>query len=185
MKPAAPLAGTCGLRSALARATRTVLMGGYRTQVEDPIAQDVLRYADLEALERRLAMLGIRRLEPLAGGCFSVVLSAGDQVVRLGLGSLKPRPQIPEVLACDASGCIGAIRFEVLPRVEMTGVNCSDLEAILDSLARRGYYWGDAAVDNVGRYRGRLVVVDPDDLSPSLALDSTLAGDDENELMPR
>lgn len=147
-----------GVTAALAAATRSTNLLGV---VPDPIAQEVLASKSLELLGEELAGHGIRDLQPFAAGASSVVLRAGEKVVRLGLGDPVHRPAIPEVLQAERSGAVGFIRYEVLPKVDTDGITDAEVQALQERLQASGYEWGDAAPDNAGRHEGRLVVTDP------------------------
>ncbi|WP_260434743.1 zeta toxin family protein [Burkholderia stagnalis] len=152
-----------GLLEALSVATRDTRWG----PVPDPVANEVLGSKSVRALDRELASLGIRDLRPLAAGASSVVLDAKDRVVRVGVGESIPRPKVPEVLQAERTGAVGFLRYEILPKVDTRGITQADVQALQDSLQRRGYVWGDAAPDNIGRLEGRLVITDPGGISPA------------------
>jgi hypothetical protein len=147
-----------GLVGALTATTRETRLLG---TTQDPVARDILESQHLQALDHKLASLGIRDLQPIAAGASSVVLDAGQDVVRVGMGDITPRPVIPEVLQAQREGTIGGLRYEILPKVEVTGISEQDVGAMLARLAERGYQWADAGIDNLGRINGQLVVTDP------------------------
>ncbi|WP_232484366.1 zeta toxin family protein [Burkholderia ubonensis] len=154
---------TSGLLEALSAASRDTRWG----VVPDAVAKEVLGAKSVRALDRELASLGIRDLRPLAGGASSVVLDAKDRVVRVGVGESTPRPNVPEVLQAEHAGSVGYLRYEILPKVDTRGITQADVQSLQDVLKRRGYVWGDAGPDNVGRIDGRLVVTDPGGVSPA------------------
>jgi hypothetical protein len=82
------------IRRCLESATRTTRWGPEL----DPVAHDILQTPDFAALVQALLAHGIRNVSLLAGGISSIVLEAGNRVVRLGIGPAKPRPSISEVL---------------------------------------------------------------------------------------
>lgn len=131
-----------------------------------PVAQDVLRSRSLNQLGQEMAMLGLVQVRPFSGGGSSVVLDAGDRVVRIGLGEQIDRPRIPELLQAQAAGAVGGLRYEILPKVDTRGITQSDVTHMTLQLADRGYRWGDDAPDNLGRHEGRLVVIDPGGVTP-------------------
>lgn len=157
------------LRSALSSATRTSRIPGMVGDVvPDPIAQDLLRrQGSLRQIAARLAELGINGLRPLAGGASSVVLDAGERVVRLGFGDVVSRPNIPEVLQADATGAVGGVRYEVLPKVDTAGIGDTDVATMDKALRARGYAFSDPGSDNLGRLNGNLVVTDPGSITKS------------------
>ena len=132
----------------------------------DPIAQDVLRSRSLGKLGQKIATLGLPPVRPLSGGASSVVLDAGEQVVRIGIGPLVDRPRIPEMLQVRAAGTVGGLHYEVLPKANTRDITQADVDLMSNQLSERGYAWGDAAKDNLGRHEGRLVVIDPGGLTP-------------------
>lgn len=150
-----------GARDALMASSRNVRIGESRMTEPDPIAQDVLRSKDFPELEKTLAQAGLRDLKPLAGGASSVVLDAGDSVVRLGMGELASRAQIGEMLQPTASGKVGNIRYEILPKAETANITEADVTAMHAALEKQGYEFSDPGTDNLGRFQGRSVVIDP------------------------
>lgn len=129
--------------------------------VSDPVAQELLGSISIAALDKQLSALGIKNLRPLNAGASSVVLDAGEKVVRIGHGDSIPRPNIAEVLQAEHAGSVGGLRFEVLPKVDTKNITEDDVRQLQAQLSERGYKWGDAAPDNVGRFNGKLVVTDP------------------------
>ena len=105
-------------------------------------------------------------MRPLSGGASSVVLDAGEQVVRIGIGPLVDRPRIPEMLQVRAAGTVVGLHYEVLPKANTRDITQADVDLMSNQLSERGYAWGDAAKDNLGRHEGRLVVIDPGGLTP-------------------
>ncbi|TXT28378.1 MAG: Uncharacterized protein FD131_3155 [Rhodocyclaceae bacterium] len=154
----AEVVASSGLIGALAATTRETRLVG---TTQDPVARDLIESQHLQALDQKLASLGIRDLKPIAAGTSSVVLDAGQDVVRVGMGDLTPRPIIPEVLQAQREGVIGGLRYEILPKVEVTGITEHDVSLMQSRIAERGYQWTDAGIDNLGRINGQLVVTDP------------------------
>ena len=150
-----------GLIEALNASTRETRWG----TVPDPVAREVLNSRSIHDLDRELAALGMKDLQPLSAGASSVVLQTGGKVVRVGVGEPAPRPNIPEVLQAEQSGSVGYLRYEVLPRVETHGITPADVQQLHGQLKSRGYEWGDAGPDNAGKLDGRLVVTDPGGIS--------------------
>jgi hypothetical protein len=154
--------------TALRHATREVNIGGERITADDPVAADVLRSRDIGALSDELKKHGITKVRPLAGGASSVVLDAGDRVVRLGTGDLKARADIPEMLQAQASGTVGNIRYEILPKADLANITDVDVADMSAALSRRGYSFSDPGADNLGRVNGRMAVLDPGAVSKEL-----------------
>lgn len=150
-----------GAREALTASSRNVRVGESRMIEPDPIAQDVLRSKDFLELEKTLAQAGLRDLKPLAGGASSVVLDAGESVVRLGVGELAPRAPIGEMLQPTTSGKVGNLRYEILPKAETTSITDADVKAMHAALEKQGYEFSDPGTDNLGRFQGKSVVIDP------------------------
>ena len=146
-----------GLRSALLQSTRQTRWG----LVPDPIAESIASSKSFAGLENALKNRDIQELKPLSGGASSVVLDAGETVVRIGFGKAEPRPKIPELLQAIDCLNVGNTHFEILPKVDTTSLNEKDVQFVVDALRKRGYSWGDAGVDNIGRYKGQLVAIDP------------------------
>ena len=154
-----------GVRASLAASTRPVLIKGMEGEtVIDPHAAEILKSSPgtLDAIDKFLKTVGVEETKPLAGGASSVVLDAGDKVVRLGQGKVDTgQPDIPEVLKSISSAEINGIRVEVNPKVTTTGITDADVETMKATLAAKGYAWGDAGTDNLGRLpNGKLVVID-------------------------
>ncbi|WP_155836255.1 hypothetical protein [Burkholderia sp. AU4i] len=155
------------LRDALLASTRKVSFGAYVDEWSDPIAQDILRSRDFSALADRIHEIGIVTLGPLGGGASSVALKAGeDRVLRLGLGDLAVRPDIPEVLQTLASGTVGYLRYELTERADTESVSDADALRMREVLRTKGFDWGEMGVDNIGRIHGRVVVFDPGGITP-------------------
>lgn len=144
---------------------RSALMGAYRDTrfgpQPDPVAQDVLRAVDMSRLDRALAEHGIENLRPLSAGASSVVFDAGDRVVRLGLGDVVQRPNIPEVLQTQASGTVGNVRYEILPKASTENITEGDVLQMHAALDRRGFRFSDPGTDNLGRIGNQMMVIDP------------------------
>lgn len=151
------LRDSTGLRAALMGAERATSFGAQ----PDPIAQDILRVGDSSKLDRELAKHGITNLRPLSAGASSIVLDAGSRVVRLGLGDVKERPNLPEVLQVEASGKVGNVRYEIMPKAETSNISEGDVLQMSSALSRQGFRFADPGTDNLGRIGGRLVVLDP------------------------
>jgi hypothetical protein len=151
-----------GIEVALAGAVRATRFGDQ----PDPVARDILNTGDIRALDQELAKHGIQNPKPLAGGMSSIVLDAGDRVVRLGVGPSKPRPNVPEVLQAEATGMVGKIGYEILPKAETAGMAESDVLRMSEALQVRGYRFSDAGTDNLGRVGGRTVVLDSGAVEP-------------------
>lgn len=164
---------TSGLIDALGSTTReTRLLGN----VPDPVAQEVLNSHSVKLLDRELVSQGFRDLRPLAAGASSVVLDAGDKVVRIGLGEGATRPNIPEMLQALRSGTVGVLRYEILPKIDTHGISEADVQAMETMMKERGYRWDDAAADNLGRQNGRLVISDPGGISQVVPTVNTSVG---------
>ncbi|MDO5948060.1 hypothetical protein [Burkholderia cepacia] len=155
------------LRDALLASTRKVNFGAYVDEWPDPIAQDILHSRDFSALVNRIHEIGVVTLEPLGGGASSVALKAGeDKVLRLGMGDLAIRPDIPEVLQTLASGTVGYLRYELTERADTESVSDADALRMREVLRTKGFDWGEMGVDNIGRIHGRVVVFDPGGITP-------------------
>lgn len=137
--------------------------------IPDPIAVYVLEEPRdaLTAVESELRSHSATRFSPLSGGASSVVLDVGDgRVVRLGLGRLIPKPDIPEMVQPLAKGAVGSIRFEIMPKIDTDNISEVDVEAMKIILRAKGYRFSDPGTDNLGRTSdGRLVVLDPGAIS--------------------
>lgn len=154
---------TAGLRQALAAARRPCFIPGMGGDAPDPIAEGILATEWVEALDAHLAIRGVRGLRPLSGGASSVVLATGDGslVVRLGIGACHPRPDIPEVLQALDCGELGPLRWEVLPMADTADLGEADVAAMAAALEANGFSFSDPGTDNLGRFEGRTVVLDP------------------------
>ena len=143
----------------------------------DPIAVDILGNvtgpADVATLAGLLNDRGIVPRGILDAGASSLVLDAGDKVVRLGTGEIGARIPVSELLQADHFGSVGTLRYEILRRVNTADINEADVEAMTKTLKAKGYEFCDPAEDNLGRLpNGDLVVIDPGavKLSASMAL---------------
>ena len=145
-------------------------------KVPDPIAENIASSVSFDALEKTLLDFGIYGLKPLSGGTFSVVLDAGDNVLRIGFGALLERPQIPEILQPIRSGMVGGLRFEIFPKADTDSVVDADLVEINQSLAEKGYQWGDSGLDNIGKVHGKIVVIDSDGISQLAGIKNRILG---------
>jgi hypothetical protein len=166
----APARGESTLRIALESAERE---SPHLGRFPDPIAQDILASGRVDELESRLHELGIGAVHPIGAGASSIVLAAEDnRVVRLGVGELAARPQVNEILHPLASGTIGSLRYEIMPRADTHSVTDQDAEKMYRTLREQGYEWGEKAVDNIGRVNGRVVVIDPGGIVPIEVLEA-------------
>lgn len=130
----------------------------------DPIAASLLQSEYLIALEEELYDKGLRKLTLLENGAgdTSLVLDAGeDLVLRLGLGEIIFRPSLEEVLQPIYWGNVGNLRYEILPKVEVTNINESDMTTLVKSLTEKGYDWHGANLDNIGIYHSSPIITDP------------------------
>lgn len=156
------------LRDALLASTRKVNFGACVEEWPDPIAQDILHSRDFSALADRIREIGLASLAPLSGGASSVALKAGDdKVLRLGMGDLASRPDIPEVLQPLESGTVGDLRYELTERADTESVSDADALQMREVLRTKGFEWGEMGVDNIGRIHGRVVVFDPGGITPT------------------
>lgn len=141
----------------------------------DPIAEQLFGNVgianDLRLLETKLWDLGIDVVGVHGAGASSIVLDAGEFVVRLGGGECIPRPFIAEFLQAPAYGKTGSVRWEVLPKVETASITQADVDQMTNALTEKGCKLVDAGVDNLGRLpSGNLVVIDPGAVGMSSAL---------------
>lgn len=130
--------------------------------VDDPIAQDILKSPYFTRLEQSINSLNLPPLSPLGFGTFHLVLSAGNNIIRLGLGTIQERPDISEVLQPTIQEQIGTLKYEIMPKADTLTVNEQHLEDITNSLREQGYAWGDAGLDNIGLIEGKPVIIDSD-----------------------
>jgi len=144
----------------------------------DPVAEDVLRSPSFMLLDYALFERGVRNLQSLSGGVSSVVLDAGHNVIRIGLGTLTERLDIPEVLQVVDHGRTGNLRFEIVPKADTQSVTEYDLRSLLAALHAKGYMWLDAGVDNIARYQGSIVIIDPDGIKK---MDRSMLNDTASE----
>lgn len=147
-----------GLYNALQNSFRETRWG----RVPCPIAEDIMESSSFTALEKALLDRGIRDLKPFSGGASSVVLDAGENVVRICFGAPQARPETPEVLQVIDYGSAGRFWFEIVPKADTHSVIKQDVQAVVEALQRRGYSWDDAKTNNIGRYKGQLFVIDPE-----------------------
>lgn len=130
----------------------------------DPIAASLLESDYLIALEEELYDKGLRKLGLLENGAgeTSLVLDAGeDLVLRLGCGEIIFRPNLEEVLQPVYWGYVGNLRYEILPKVDVVNINELDVASLSKSLAKKGYDWHDASLDNIGIYHSSPIITDP------------------------
>lgn len=132
----------------------------------DPIARQLLGNAgiqnDVRLLEMKLWELGVEVQGVYGAGASSIVLDAGDFVVRLGGGESVQRPFIAEMLQAPAFGKTGSIRWEVLPKVDTASITEADVDTMSKTLTDKGSPLIDGGTDNLGRLpSGKLVVIDP------------------------
>ncbi len=114
-----PGSASSGLVEALRRSTRKVRFGQPTIwNVIDPHVEEILARgpAKLAQIEAALAANGITELKPLDAGLESIVLDAGDKVVRLTAGQRRQTPDIPEYNKPIAQGEIAGVRIEILPK---------------------------------------------------------------------
>lgn len=149
--------------SALLRlATRLSTIKGMEGEpIPDPIAQDVLRAPGIDSLDCAIKELGIAVVGVIGAGASSIVLDAGDVVLRLGCGPSTAVPLADGVLQPINRGEIGSIRFEIMPKADISGITEEDLDELDRQLESQGLLFSDRGVDNVGRVNGQLVVIDP------------------------
>lgn len=130
----------------------------------DPIAASLLESDYLVALEEELYDKGLRKLGLLENGAgeTSLVLDAGeDLVLRLGCGEIIFRPHLEEVLQPVYWGYVGNLRYEILPKVDVVNINELDVDSLSKSLAKKGYDWHGASLDNIGIYHSSPIITDP------------------------
>ncbi|MDG3443725.1 MobF family relaxase [Nitrospirillum amazonense] len=162
------------LIAALSSSKRLSNIPGLEGLVDDPHAQALLASPDaLKEIAEALAEQGFDKFSPLAGGASSVVLDAGDHVVRLGQGTYTARPMIPEVIQAVSGGDARSHRWEVVPKAKTSGVSADHVTLMTAALASRGYRFSDPAEDNLGWYRDKLVVLDPGAVTPEPGHDRT------------
>jgi len=154
------------LKHLLRSAKREMRVKGMEGElVADPIAQDILNHPDMDAIiaviEKGLNEIGISSLQHLSAGSSSIVFDCGDSVLRLGLGPLVGIPDIREVNQRLTGGCIEGVRWEIFPKTATEGITARDVEKMVRVLAEKECLFTDAGVDNLGRLKGRLVVIDP------------------------
>lgn len=130
--------------------------------VEDPLAQDILNSPYLKDLEKSLDNLKLPYLEPLSAGVFHLVLSAGNNVVKIGFGQLQDILNIPEILQPIIRQQIGSLRYEIMPKANTVNVTQEDLDNIVSNLNEKGYHWGDSGIDNIGLINGKPFIIDAD-----------------------
>jgi hypothetical protein len=129
-----------------------------------PNAEQMLRDPEsLAKVDQFLAKNGIDGVAPLKDGygTSSIVLDAGDKVVRLSPYGLRAASKIPEYvkpLAAMESKGIGA---EIMPKLDTANITQADVETMQAKLAKRGLVWPDGGVDNLGRdAKGKLHILD-------------------------
>jgi hypothetical protein len=175
--PAAPSAGSlratniAELAQALRESKRAMTQYGAKWDVPDPHAQDILNHPKsrdiLAGISSHLGGAGVKDVRPLSGGFESVVLDAGDRVVKLGMGSPRTLPEgVQGVLPYQSTAKIGPFRVELQRKADVslpTGrdrASPQDVENLEGLLGYQGWDWGDAAPDNMGFLDGQPVAID-------------------------
>lgn len=155
------------LKQALQAAKRDVTIGGEAMTVPEPHAVTILNEAPevLTQLEDLLRGAGVKNLQPLGAGFSAVVFDAGDgRVVRLVPAAAEgKRLDLPEILQATHEGNAGNVHYEVLPKVDTTGITPKDVDDMRSALAQKGYSFNDPGADQLGKLpNGKLVIVDRD-----------------------
>lgn len=150
------------LAGLLRRATRTVRIRGMEgEQIPDLIAQDIVQSSRFNELAALLQDMGVQPIGILGAGASSIVLDTGTHALRLGLGENVPIPTDASVVQPIASGSVGMLRYQLMPKADTRGITQADVETLSAELQRQGYVFGDAGTDNIGRIDGKLIVIDP------------------------
>ena len=131
-------------------------------EVEDPIAQDVLKHPDINKIAAEIPS-GSKKIG--AGVSAIALLAPNGNVIRIGPES--KRPNIKEVLQPISKKVFGStdhdrMMVETLPLVDTKGITENDVAKMSKQLAEKGYDFHDAGTDNLGKTAsGELVVTDP------------------------
>lgn len=147
------------LLAAATRASGIRGMEGYL--LPDPIAQDIMGDRGFRRLDQELAAMGIHTRGVIGAGASSIVLDAGDTVVRLGRGPLTEVPLADGLLQPLHTAQVDGIRVQIMPKASTAGITEIDVQRLEAQLTSQGFRFGDAGIDNVGRVGGELVVIDP------------------------
>ena len=155
------------VKSALSQSQKIIKWGkgpnAPTTTAVDPRAISLFsQKSTVDTIEQELSKLGIGSLKFIGSGKDSLAYDAGNSVVKFSPGGLKRySSNIPEQLRPSFAKLIEGYGVEVMPKVD-TKVTESDLEELKKIITSKGYQWGDAAVDNMGKLGNRLVVIDGD-----------------------
>jgi len=155
------------VKSALSQSQKTIKWGkgpnAPTTTSVDPRAISLFsQKSTVDTIEQELSKLGISSLKFIGSGKDSLAYDAGNSVVKFSPGGLKRySSNIPEQLKPSFAKLIEGYGVEVMPKVD-TKVTESDLEELKKIITSKGYQWGDAALDNMGKLGNRLVVIDGD-----------------------
>lgn len=163
--PAAPAAvepevpAPVDVTTALKNATREFRLMG---TIPDPVAQDLIKSRSLPALTEAISQTGVTQVNGVLGaGVGSIVLDTDKGALRLGLGEATKVPVSSNVIQPIASGNVGGLRFELMPKAETGTATEADIDALEARLESEGLKFSDRGLDNVGIVDGRLVVIDP------------------------
>lgn len=115
----------------------------------------------------QLASLGIARFAFLGGGGDSFVMRARGidnrkLVVRV-TDTIVPRPKHPLIMPAlwvQHPATNKRYGYEILPRAKTKGITNSDVMSLAVDLASSGVWVEDLHDENIGRWRGRMVVFD-------------------------
>lgn len=155
------------VKSALSQSQKTIKWGkgpnAPTTTAVDPRAISLFsQKSTVDTIEQELSKLGIGSLKFIGSGKDSLAYDAGNSVVKFSPSGLKRySSNIPEQLKPSFAKLIEGYGVEVMPKVD-TKVTESDLEELKKIITSKGYQWGDAALDNMGKLGNRLVVIDGD-----------------------
>lgn len=94
------------------------------------------------------------------------MLSLGDTIVKLGFGARKDRVPLDVVIPVLDSGSIGFLQYVIQPRADTDNVTNEDLSFIVKALDDKGFHWGDAGLDNIGKYEGKILIIDDEGIIP-------------------
>lgn len=128
--------------------------------VEDPLARDILSSPYFKLLEESVNKLELSFLEPLGAGVSHLVLDIGNNVLRIGFGTLQERVNLPIILQPLNSIQIGSLHYEILPKADIMNVTQEHLNSIMLQLNNSGYQWHDAGIDNIGLIEDNPVIID-------------------------